>query len=108
MRKTYLLRIEGKNPDRLLDASKHDIRKYIRRERRKALPAGADFWDFDTRSGTDEASATVVPFPDLIHSIDALVASGATGFYVEVFSKPGHRGARPLADPIDMDIPEEG
>lgn len=36
MRKTYLLNIEGKNRDRLLDASKHDIRKYVKRERSRA------------------------------------------------------------------------
>ena len=59
MRRTYRLDIEGKNRDRLVEASKHDIRKYIRRERRKELPKGADFWDFDTRFGTDEASAEV-------------------------------------------------
>ena len=44
MRKTYLLNIEGKNRDRLLEASKHDIRKYVKRERSRALPEGVDFW----------------------------------------------------------------
>lgn len=106
MKKTYQLRIEGKHPDRLLDASKHDIRKYIRRERRKALPAGADFWDFDTLLGGDEASAAVLPPAELIRAIDALVVSGATQFYVEIRSKPGKRTPRPkgdaaAADPFD-------
>ena len=40
MRRTYRLDIEGKHPERLLEASKHDIRKYVRRERGKPLPAG--------------------------------------------------------------------
>ena len=47
MRKTYPLNIEGKNRDRLLDASKHDIRKYVKRERSRPLPEGVDYWDFD-------------------------------------------------------------
>ncbi|QNH14461.1 hypothetical protein HEP73_04013 [Xanthomonas sp. GW] len=106
MKKTYQLRIEGKHPDRLLDASKHDIRKYIRRERRKALPAGADYWDFDTLFGAEEASAAVVPPAELLRSIDALVATGGTQFYVEIRSKPGKRTPRPqgdaaVADPFD-------
>ena len=49
VRKTYTLNIEGKNRDRLLEASKHDIRKYLKRERNKTLPAGVDYWDFDTK-----------------------------------------------------------
>lgn len=39
MKKTYSLAIEGKHPDRLLEASKHDIRKYTKRERGKAVPS---------------------------------------------------------------------
>ncbi|MDO8262181.1 MAG: DUF6172 family protein, partial [Gallionella sp.] len=51
MRKTYQLNIEGKNRDRLLEAAKHDIRKYVKRERARALPEGVDFWDFDCKFG---------------------------------------------------------
>ena len=34
MKKTFPLKAEGKNPERLLEATKHEIRKYIKRERR--------------------------------------------------------------------------
>ena len=57
MRKTYPLRPEGKHPDRVLDAVKHDIRKYMKRERRDPLPEGADFWDFDCRFGAGSCQA---------------------------------------------------
>ncbi len=100
MRKTYTLNIEGKNRDRLVEASKHDIRKYLKRERNKALPAGVDYWDFDTKSGVDEASAVVVPYAELFPSIDALLAGGGDQFYVEVRSKPGHRSVK--APPADV------
>ena len=98
MRKTYRLNIEGKNRDRLLEASKHDIRKYMRRERGKALPAGHDYWDFDTRAGVDEASAQPVPVAELIRAVDALVEAGNEQFFVEVLRKPAKRNPRPASD----------
>lgn len=95
MKKTYALNIEGKNRDRLLDAAKHDIRKYVKRERARALPAGVDFWDFDCKLGADHASAAALHLASLIASVDALVKEGADNFYVEVVTKHGHRIARP-------------
>lgn len=110
MRKTYRLDLEGKHPDRLLDAAKHDIRKYIRRERRKELPAGADYWDFDTRFGHDEASATAIFPAELIRSIDAHVAAGNAQFFVEVLRKPGKRVPRAAGEPdtaAELDFNDE-
>ncbi|WAT14954.1 DUF6172 family protein [Xanthomonas fragariae] len=94
MRKTYQLNLEGKNRDRLLESSKNDIRKYIRRERRKDLPEGADYWDFDMRLGVDEASAAPLPSAELIRSITALAAKGGDQFFVEILRKPGKRTSR--------------
>jgi hypothetical protein len=95
VRKTYLLNIEGKNRDRLLEASKHDIRKYVKRERSRPLPAGVDFWDFDCKFGHSEASAAVVHFATLMGLIDTAAQEGSEQFYVEVVTKHGHRTARP-------------
>jgi hypothetical protein len=95
MKKTYQLNIEGKNRDRLLDAAKHDIRKYLKRERAKALPAGADIWDFDCRSGTTEAAASPVAPAELLASVDALVQEGGDQFYVEILARPAQRPPRP-------------
>ena len=96
LKKTYTLNIEGKNRDRLLDASKHDIRKYIKRERAKSLPEGVDFLDFDCKVGVGEAAAAPAHFAEIMGAIDALVKDGADQFYVEITSKPGHRTARPV------------
>ena len=96
MKKTYALNVEGKNRDRLLDASKHDIRKYVKRERAKALPEGADFLDFDCKVGASDATAKPAHFAEVIGAVDALVNDGANQFYVEITSKPGHRAARPV------------
>ena len=95
MRKTFLLNIEGKNRDRLVDASKHDIRKYVKRERNRVLPAGVDFWDFDCKFGSNEATAAEVHFATLMKLIDTTVQEGAEQFYVEVVTRHGHRSARP-------------
>lgn len=94
MKKTYQLQIEGKHPDRVLDAIKHDIRRYLKRERAKALPAGADFWDFDCRCGASEQDAVVVPVVDLISAVDACAREARPSVYVEVLAKPGLRSAR--------------
>ena len=94
MKKTYALHIEGKNRDRLLEASKHDIRKYVKRERAKPLVSGADFWDFDCQLGVTVAQAQPVHFAALMAAVDALVKEGADTFYVEVIARAGHRTAR--------------
>ncbi len=94
MRKTYPLRLEGKHPDRVLDAVKHDIRKYQKRERRRELPAGAQFWDFDCRFGADKDSAQTVHPGELVNLLDALAKDGASQCYVELLAKPGVRQAR--------------
>ncbi|MEO6017320.1 MAG: DUF6172 family protein [Polaromonas sp.] len=101
MKKTYPLNIEGKNRERLLDAAKHDIRKYMKRERAKVLPKDVDYWDFDCKSGASEATASEVPVADLIKSIDEIVKDGGEQFYVEVMAKPGVKMARPQAEGDD-------
>ncbi len=89
MRKTYVLHIEGKNRDRLLDAARHDIHRYLRRERRRALPEGTRFWDFDCRFGSSEADAQAVREEDITGLIDGVARSGAAQFYVEIVARPG-------------------
>ena len=97
MKKTFQLNIEGKNRDRVLDATKHEIRQYIKRERRKTLPEGVDFWDFDCRFGSSEATAAVIEFADITARINAYAADKADAFYLELLAKPGVKKARPAA-----------
>ena len=94
MKKTFQLTIEGKNRDRVLEATKHEIRQYVKRERRKALPDGVDFWDFDCKFGTSPDNAQGVHFATLTALIDALATEGGDAFYLELLAKPGHRTAR--------------
>lgn len=101
VRKTFKLNIEGKNRDRLLDAVKHDIRKYVKRQRRVPLPEGVDFWDFECRFGLSEALAEVVHFATLLPNIDAAAKEGADSFYVELLVKAAHRRAKPVVPQED-------
>jgi hypothetical protein len=100
MKKTYPLHIEGKNADRVLEAAKHDIRKYVKRCRGVSLPKDVDFWDFDCKAGADAASATSVHLASLIAQVDAVAKEGHASVYVEVSAKPGHRvyESRPAAE----------
>lgn len=95
MKKTFKLNIEGKNRDRVLDAIKHDIRKYVKRQRRVPLPEGADFWDFDCRFGSGEDTAVMVHFATIMGLVDVAAKDGADAFYLEMLAKTGHRSARP-------------
>lgn len=107
MKKTYPLAIDGKHPDRVLDAVKHDIRKYLKRERRRPLPEGVDFLDFDCRFGLDADTAQTVHLSALIGMVDAAAHDAASQVHVEIVAKPGHRQRRPLpvedAPPTDTE-----
>ncbi len=94
MKKTYQLNIEGKNRDRLLDAARHDIRKYQQRELRRTPPEGFDMWEFDCRFGADEALAEKAEVGELPALITALTGGGADSFYVELRAKPAKRSER--------------
>jgi hypothetical protein len=101
VKKTFQLNIEGKNSDRVLEATKHEIRQYVKRERRKPLPEGVDFWDFDCKFGTTADNAMAVHFATLTALIDAVAKEGRAALYLELLAKPGHRSVRPAAAPED-------
>jgi hypothetical protein len=95
MKKNFPLQAEGKHPDRVLEAVKHEIRKYFKRERNRAVPKGADFWDFDCKVGLTEDTADMVRVSAVIEAVDAAAKSGAASVYVEILSKHGVRVPAP-------------
>jgi hypothetical protein len=97
VKKTFKLNIEGKNRDRVLEATKHEIRKYVKRQRRVPLPAGVDFWDFDCKFGTSAETAAVIHFATLTEHIDACAKENGDSFYLELLANNGHRTAKPAA-----------
>ncbi len=109
MKKTYPLHAEGKHPDRVLEAVKHDIRKYFKRERNRPVPVGADFWDFDCKVGASAETAETVRVGAVIEAVDAAAKAGAASVYVEILSKYGVRVAAPeKAETAPSDATGEG
>lgn len=95
MKKTFKLTHPKIKVPRLVEAIKHEVKKYLKRERRKDLPKGADFWDFDCRMGVDEASSEVVHVYDINKAIDQAELKQIESFYLEILAKPGRRIKKP-------------
>ena len=91
MKKVFKLTDPKKAPARQVDFVKHEISKYIARERRKTPQEGSDFWDFDCKLGTDQESAAVIHVSAINKEIDKVVIEAAEQFYIEILAKPGYR-----------------
>jgi hypothetical protein len=98
MKKTFVLTHPKLAPARLVDLIKFDIKKYLNRERRKALPAGTDYWTFDCRFGATEADASKIFTSEINKHIDAAVAQQLPGFYLEILARAAHHQPRLAAD----------
>ncbi|PCI62530.1 MAG: hypothetical protein COB35_03775 [Gammaproteobacteria bacterium] len=98
MKKTFSLTHEKLKTPRLVDAIKHEVKKYLKRERKKPLPEGSDFWDFDCKYGHTEESANVIHVSALNKNIDDAVEHELTSFYLEILAKPAIRTVKPIAD----------
>jgi hypothetical protein len=93
MRKTFPLQIEGRHPDRVLDAIRHDIRKALKRDRRHPLPEGAHHWEFDCRFGPNAEEAQAVNLASLNALIDEAARTQQPQIYVELTARPAARHA---------------
>lgn len=94
MKKIFKLTAPSKAPERQVDSVKHEINKYITRERRKKLPEGVDFWDFDCHIGNDEESLVNIHVSEINKSIDSLVDKQCGHFMIQILAKPGYRGPK--------------
>ena len=74
-----------------MEAIKLEVTKYVKRERRKTLPQGVDFWDFACKVGTDSMAAAAIPLPDIPKALDTVALGGAAEVYVEILACPGYR-----------------
>lgn len=98
MKKTFSLQAPGKADARVLDAIKHEVRKYVRREHRKPLPEGFNRLEFDCKIGTSAADVTVVPLQDVSSALDAVARAGGSVAYVDIVSRAAQRhSARALS-----------
>jgi hypothetical protein len=111
MKKTFDLTHPKIKYPRRIEAAKNEVRKYIKRERRRELPEGVDFWDFDCRFGDTEAEAKAVHLAEIDACITDAERRGLTLFYVEILAKKGIRTKKPKPgeeppEPLKPVIPE--
>lgn len=91
MKKTFNLQVENKNQDRNVDSIKNEIRKYIKREQKKSLPEGKDFWFFDCKFAKDEDTPKEISFADIIKFVNEAVEANSKTFYLEIISRAEER-----------------
>jgi hypothetical protein len=89
LKKTFLLTDSKKDPQRVVESIKHDIRKYIKREKRKELPKGTDFWKINSKFGQNADDAVEIKFEDIMKNIDEASAQKLESFYIELISEAG-------------------
>ncbi|TAE74443.1 MAG: hypothetical protein EAZ65_01875 [Verrucomicrobia bacterium] len=99
MKKKFEFADTNRKPGLVFDAIKHEIRKYLKRERRKPLPEGIDFWDFDCKVGGSAEDAVAVHPGDVEKAIGEAQAGGAVAIYVEILAKPGQRLRKSVGAP---------
>ena len=87
MKKVFKLQVENRNPERQLEAVKNEIRKYMKRERKKKLPEDAIYWDFDCRFGENSETAEAVTASEIIIALDKALADKVSECYVEILAK---------------------
>ena len=99
MKKIFKLTDEKKHEDRVLDGIKNDIRKYVKREKKKDLTDKKTmYWDFDCKIGATVEEAKVVIYEELIKGLDMVKATGSKEVYVEVMAKEVEKPEKPIED----------
>lgn len=87
MKKTFKLDHPKIKVPRIVDSIKHDIKKCLKKERKKSLPSGATYWGFDCKCGQSEETAVEMPLSSLTKHIDELVENNIMTIYVEITAK---------------------
>jgi len=101
MKKIYKLTDPKKHEDRVLEAVKNDIRKYVKREKKKDLTdKKLMYWDFDCKVGASADDAKVVAYEELVKALDAFKATGVSEVYVEILVKE-------VTKPLKVEEPTE-
>ena len=91
MKKTFQLvhpKIQGK---RVVESIRSDIKKYLKRENKKKLPKGSDFWRFDCRFGPNEEEAKAVHVGDLGKCLDRAENENLESCYLEILARATSR-----------------
>ena len=89
MKKTFPLHIPDKTDSRVIAAIQITLNKYVKRERGKALPTGADRWNFQCRVGANPETALPCQLTEIPAGIETVALAEHPGVYVEILAEPG-------------------
>ncbi len=91
MKKTFIMTHPKIKVDRLFEAVKRDVKKYMKREQKKELPENVDYWDFDCKYGHTAQTAKIIHISEINKYIDEAEKLELESFYLEILVKEGHR-----------------
>lgn len=107
MKKIFPLELPQQSPDRVSEGIKLHIRKYLKRERRKPVPEGVDYWDFDCKFGLNQSAPYTLSVPEIILALDQAFLAKAKEVYIEILVKPVTRPKRIREEKAELDSAEE-
>jgi len=85
VKKIFKLTDEKKAPERIVEAIKHELRKYVKREQNKKSESETKlFWETQCRFGKSEAESNEMGFDALIKELDTVIAAGWSECFIEV------------------------
>lgn len=88
MKKTFPLHLPDQTDLRVIEVIQVTLNKYVKRERRKALPTEAAGWDFRCRVGANPETALPCQLVEIPSGIEAVALAGHPGVYVEILAEP--------------------
>ena len=91
MKKTFQLAHEKIKYPRMIESVKAEVRKHLKRCRRKNLPKGADYWDLDGKNEDTEKHAKSCHLAEIDKNINHAEERELQSFYIEVIATPGKR-----------------
>ena len=91
MKKSFPTKVGKHAPARVIESIKSEVNKYLKRERRKKLPKGVDYWDFSCRVGTTPENAEPAHVKELAKAIDTAAEGNPEAIYIEILAKKGIR-----------------
>lgn len=97
LKKIFELQAANKKPERVSDSIKNELRKYLKRERKKKLPEDAIFWEFECRFGQTSDTAESLHVSELIKAVDKAYEASWDKCYIEIISKPSSK-SKPVSD----------
>lgn len=95
MKKTFPLHLPNQTDLRVIAAIQVTVNKYVKRERRKALPEGASGWNFQCRVGANPETARPCELAKIPAGINAVASAEHPGVYVEILAEPRAKTAVP-------------